>query len=161
MPNLQGGKKYKSTKHSSQDKPDFHEIDESQGQMLGRIVRNLGNRRMLVFCNDKEQRICRIRGALKKGSWISVGDIVLLGIRDFGSSLSEEKGDILAKYDSSLIPKLKKEYSVVPELFLDEAKVEEAGGFDFEESDGEKVEGNGAGKPASRNAKGDINIDDI
>jgi initiation factor 1A len=186
MPNLQGGKKYKSSKHTPQEKAEFHEINEADGQMIGKIMRNLGNRRMLVYCNDNEQRICRIRGALKKGSWISVGDIVLIGIRDIGSGIGSnsdgliakgnanaEKGDILAKYDYSLIPKLKKIANVNPLIFVSsEEKDVSNEGFDFDnESENEKddetqprnelVQQGQAGNRKKVVEEEELNIDDI
>ncbi len=123
MPNLQGGKKYKSGKHSGDVKAELHEIGE--GQMAGRVVRSLGNRRMLVYCNDGKQRICKIRGKLrKKVAFITVGDIILLSLREEmadGSSsvdVSGERGDILAKYDPTVFSKLKKEDGINPKLFV-------------------------------------------
>jgi initiation factor 1A len=80
MPNLQGGKKYKSSKHSQESKAILHPVEE--GQQIGRILKVLGNKRMIVYCNDNTQRICKIRGALGKRSWIEKGDIVLISIRE-------------------------------------------------------------------------------
>lgn len=116
MPNLKGGKKYKSSKHSTDEKVDYHEINEADGQMVGRVLRALGNRRMLIFCNDKVQRICLIRNAIKRVR-IGVGDIVLISIRDF-SETSDNKGDILAKYDHSILPKLRREPGINPDIFV-------------------------------------------
>ena len=122
MPNVQGGKKYKSSKGSQDVKPDYHEIGDDQ--MLARVVRVLGNRRMLLFCNDGKQRICKVRGVLrKKRMWVGIGDIVLISLRELaeGSSTSEvsgERGDILAKYDAMYFGKLKKEPNVNPKLFV-------------------------------------------
>lgn len=168
MPNMQGGKKYKSSKHSAQTKAELHEINEADGQMIGRVLRGLGNRRMLVYCNDKIQRVARIRGSMKKGCWISTGDIVLLSIREFGSGsvaaaaaseTSSEKADILAKYDASLFPKLKKEPGVNPDLFLtldtlgSGAPAEE--GFVFEGGDEEEEDdGDGSSSEDDKAGKG-------
>lgn len=82
---------------------------------------------MIVYCNDNTQRICRIRGALGKRSWIEKGDIVLISVRDnlasginvvANADISNERGDILEKYDSSVLGKLKKEDGMNPKLFL-------------------------------------------
>lgn len=127
MPNLQGGKKYKSSKHRDQ-KVEMHEVIEADGQMLARVLRALGNLRMLLYCNDGKERICKIRNAIKKSTRILVGDIVLISLREG----TEEKGDILAKYDPSLMSKLKKLPGVNMNLFLDEAKASEEGGFEFD-----------------------------
>lgn len=88
-------------------------IDRQPDQMYGRILRNLGGDRMIVFCNDGKQRVCHIRGGMRKRVWMKAGDLVLISPRDFekkpevGSS-ELEKGDIIAKYDEDLIPILKK-----------------------------------------------------
>ena len=125
MPNLQGGKKYKSSKHSQESKAILHPVED--GQQIGRILKVLGNKRMIVYCNDNTQRICRIRGALGKRSWIEKGDIVLISVRDnlasginvvANADISNERGDILEKYDSSVLGKLKKEDGMNPKLFL-------------------------------------------
>ena len=43
----------------------------------------LGNGRLEAFCFDGVNRLCHIRGKLRKRVWIGVGDIVLLGLREF------------------------------------------------------------------------------
>jgi translation initiation factor 1A len=126
MPNMQGGKKYKSSKNSTESKAVLYTIEE--GQQIGRIVKVLGNKRMVVYCNDEVQRICKIRGSLGKKVWIAKGDIVLISIREdlaagtTGTThkvdVSDERGDILEKYDTSIIGKLKKEEGVNPKVFM-------------------------------------------
>lgn len=69
---------------------------------------------MVVFCNDGKQRLCLIRGGMRKRVWLRAGDIVLISLREFEKkaevgSNELEKGDIIAKYDEDLIPLLKKE----------------------------------------------------
>jgi translation initiation factor 1A len=128
MPNMQGGKKYKSSKHSQESKAVLHLVEE--GQQIGRVLKVLGNKRMIVYCNDNNQRICRIRGALGKRSWIEKGDIVLISVREdlaagttgalatAKEDVSDERGDILEKYDHSVLGKLKKEDGMNPKVFL-------------------------------------------
>jgi initiation factor 1A len=112
MPNQVGGKNYKKSKHGGAPKKVIM-IDRQPDQMYGRILRNLGGDRMIVFCNDGKQRVCHIRGGMRKRVWMKAGDLVLISPRDFekkpevGSS-DLEKGDIIAKYDEDLIPTLKK-----------------------------------------------------
>lgn len=113
MPNQIGGKNYKKSKHGGATKKVVM-IDRQPDQMYARILRNLGGDRMVVFCNDGKQRLCLIRGGMRKRVWMRAGDLVLISVRDFekkaevGSS-ELEKGDIIAKYDEDLIPLLKKE----------------------------------------------------
>lgn len=89
--------------------------------MYARILRNLGGRNMLVYCNDNKIRLCHICGAMKKFSWLAIGDLVLISLRDFEKKPeagSYEKGDILAKYDSEHLGKLKKMPDINQKLFL-------------------------------------------
>lgn len=187
MPNLQGGKKYKSSKHSQESKAVLHVVEE--GQQIGRVLKILGNKRMIVYCNDNEQRICKVRGALGKRTWIEKGDIVLISIRtDLAAgangttakeNISDERGDILEKYDSSILGKLKKEEGVNSKLFLnletmdagkiraDLENLDDDGEEDFFEHEGEEEEKEKhETKPKSKDhrlnlADEDIDIDNI
>ncbi len=78
-------------------------------QMYGRVIRLLGGCNAVVYCNDNRERLCHIRGSMRKKTWISVGDIVLISTRDLarrGDSVTE-RGDICARYDPSVFEKLK------------------------------------------------------
>ena len=113
-PNAKGGKGYKKGKHSSDNVPPY--IDRLPGQMIGRVVRILGNRNMLTYCNDKIVRICHICGKMKGRVFVGTGDIVLLSLRDFGEDTS--RGDIIGKYATEHISSLRKEVDVNPNIFL-------------------------------------------
>jgi translation initiation factor 1A len=119
MPNFKGGKKYKAGKQT-ETKAEFYEVDWSSGQSVGRILKPLGDRNMLVFCHDNKERICHIRGAIKKSERITVGDLVLISIRaqemNVTQSTQKDKGDILVKYDREQHRQLKK-LGVNPALF--------------------------------------------
>jgi translation initiation factor 1A len=116
--NLIGGKNYKKTKHAS-EKPAYQVKEDDQ--LWGRIYRILGGKNTLVYCNDNEIRLCHIRGSIRKDNWISVGDIVLISIRDLNDLKDKdkyEKGDIIYKYDRDYHSKLRKEPTINPKLFL-------------------------------------------
>ena len=129
----------------------MHEIDKSQGQDIARVLRPLGNCNMLLLCNDGVQRLGHIRRAIKKGTRILTGDIILYSVRaeNLGSTTETksklEKTDILAKYAPELYSKLKKMEGVNAQLFeaIDQLQrnglqVEEGGfEFDAEASDAE------------------------
>lgn len=112
MPNVKGGKNYKKSKHVSATKPVMFE--RQPGQMYGRIIKNVGGDRMLVFCNDCKIRSCHICGSMRKKVWMKKGDLVLFSLRDLGETVEDkaksaiEVGDIIAKYDDDLISNLKK-----------------------------------------------------
>jgi len=63
--------------------------------VLGVAVKLLGFDRVMVKCQDGHERLCRIRGKIKRRVWIREGDIVLVSPWDFQS---ESKGDIFWRY---------------------------------------------------------------
>jgi len=117
MPNLRGGKAYKKGKgKTTDDNENDVFIDKQPDQMIGRLVRLLGNRNTSVYCEDKVTRQCRISTGCKKSTRFDVGDVVLLSLRDCDVSAAElakgtrgDRGDILAKYNPLQFTKLKKE----------------------------------------------------
>ena len=63
--------------------------------VLGVAVKMLGFDRILVKCQDGHERMCRIRGKIKRRVWIREGDIVLVSPWDFQS---DSRGDIIWRY---------------------------------------------------------------
>jgi translation initiation factor 1A len=63
--------------------------------VLGIATKMLGNDRLLVNCQDGRQRLCRIRGKIKRRIWIRVGDVVLVSPWDFQA---DKRGDIMYRY---------------------------------------------------------------
>jgi initiation factor 1A len=121
-PNQKGGKGYKKGKHSNDGPAKLPDIDEKQGQMIGRVLKALGDRRFRIYCNDNKERICKLRGNMRKGDYVSDGNLVLISVREIsnattGPSDSLELGDILSTIDRSLYGKLKKEPNSNPLLF--------------------------------------------
>lgn len=122
-PNKKGGKNYKKGKHGD-DEPIVYE--RLEGQMYGRVVKLVGGCNALIYCNDNKERLCHIRGNMRKRVWLSSGDIVLISLRDLDQSdnnnnnnnnaLSKiEKGDICAKYDQRVIYKLREKDKTINE----------------------------------------------
>jgi translation initiation factor 1A len=63
--------------------------------VLGIAVKLLGYDRIMVKCQDGRERLCRIRGKMKRRVWIREGDIVLVSPWDFQS---DTRGDIFWRY---------------------------------------------------------------
>ncbi|MCW4048885.1 MAG: translation initiation factor eIF-1A [Candidatus Bathyarchaeota archaeon] len=63
--------------------------------VLGIVIKNYGQTRMSIKCQDGETRICRVRGKMKKRRWVREGDVVLVSPWEFQSA---EKGDIIFRY---------------------------------------------------------------
>jgi translation initiation factor 1A len=67
----------------------------SANDVLGVAVKLLGFDRIMVKCQDGHERLCRVRGKMKRRVWIRVGDIVLVSPWDFQS---DTRGDIFGRY---------------------------------------------------------------
>ncbi len=84
----------------------------------------LGNGRLEAECFDGVSRLCHIRGKMRKKVWVSVGDTILLGLRDYQDS----KADVILKYNADEARNLKA-YGELPE----NAKINEGGADEGEE----------------------------
>jgi len=58
-------------------------------------VKLLGFDRIMVKCQDGHERLCRIRGKMKRRVWIREGDVVLVSPWDFQS---DKRGDVIWRY---------------------------------------------------------------
>ena len=77
----------------------------SENDVLGIVQKLLGFDRVLVKCQDGYTRTCRIRGKMKRRTWIREGDIVLVSPWDFQS---EERGEIFHRYTQSQVDDLRR-----------------------------------------------------
>lgn len=50
---------------------------------FAQVIRMLGNGRAECYCYDGVARLGHIRGKMRKKVWVSAGDIVLVGKRDY------------------------------------------------------------------------------
>ena len=66
--------------------------------VLGVAIKLLGFDRVLVKCQDGNERLCRIRGKMKRRVWIREGDVVLVSPWDFQS---DKRGDVTWRYTKS------------------------------------------------------------
>ncbi len=74
------------------------------GQVYAQVAKMLGNGRVLATCADGEERLCKIRGSMRKREWVHVGDTVLVALRDF----QDTKADIVYKYQENEVHRLRK-----------------------------------------------------
>jgi translation initiation factor 1A len=73
--------------------------------VLGVALKLLGFDRILVKCQDGNERLCRIRGKMKRRVWIRIGDVVLVSPWDFQS---DKRGDLIWRYTRSQAELLRK-----------------------------------------------------
>jgi translation initiation factor 1A len=62
--------------------------------MYAQATKMLGNGRLMCACEDGVERMGKIRGSMRRSEWISVGDVVLTGIREY----QDAKCDVLMRY---------------------------------------------------------------
>ena len=67
----------------------------SANDVLGIATKLLGFDRIMVRCQDGKERLCRIRGKMKRRVWIRVGDVVVVSPWDFQSDV---RGDLIWRY---------------------------------------------------------------
>lgn len=106
-------------------------FNDIAGQEYAQVVRMLGNGRCECFCFDGVTRLGHIRGKMRKKVWITAGDIVLVGKRDF----QDEKVDIVHKYTADEARNLK-QYGELPETArINETAVDMAMAGDDDDDD--------------------------
>ena len=77
----------------------------SANDVLGVAVKLLGFDRVLVKCQDGHERLCRIRGKMKRRVWIRQGDIVVFSPWDFQF---DKRGDLIWRYTKAQAEMLRK-----------------------------------------------------
>lgn len=73
--------------------------------VLGIATRLLGFDRVLMKCQDGHERLCRLRGKMKRRVWIRIGGVVLVSPWDFQS---HKRGDVIWRYKKSQAEGLRK-----------------------------------------------------
>ncbi len=81
-------------------------MEPGPGDVYGVVVKLLGYDRALVRCQDGHERLCRIRGKLKRRIWIKPGDVVLVSPWDFQR---DKRGDIIWRYTKNQAEWLRRE----------------------------------------------------
>mmetsp|Transcript_31629 Transcript_31629/g.68431 ORF Transcript_31629/g.68431 Transcript_31629/m.68431 type:complete len:145 (-) Transcript_31629:193-627(-) len=120
-----GGKNRRRGKNEGEEKREL--IFKEDGQEYAQVLRMLGNGRLDAQCIDGVKRLCHIRGKMRKKVWVSTGDIILVGLRDF----QDEKADVILKYNADEARSLKA-YGELP----DNIRVNETeAGFNEEENE--------------------------
>jgi len=107
------------------------------GTVYGHVTKILGDCNFTVYCFDGTERLCHIRGSVKRGKdrKVELDGIVLVGLRDF----QDNKGDIIYFYtkDQTIILKNMKEIpskiASSSAMLSDTNEEADETGFDFEQ----------------------------
>ena len=78
-----GGKNFKKGKKGEGDETRRDLLFKEDGQEYAQVLRMLGDGRVALSCYDGVARQGLIRGTMRRRVWISTGDIVLIGLREF------------------------------------------------------------------------------
>merc|ERR1719263_1731676 len=96
-----GGKnRRRGTNSGHQIKRDLQIKDNNQEYAI--VQKMLGNGRLMAFCSDGKERLCHIRGSMRKKVWINKDDTILIGLRDF----QDNKADVILKYSTEEVREL-------------------------------------------------------
>ena len=77
---------------------------EEDGQSYAVVLAMLGNKRLRARCEDCVERLCIIRGSMRRSEWISPGDVILVSLRDF----QDEKADVIHRYPHDDVRRLRR-----------------------------------------------------
>lgn len=92
-------------------------VSPGPGDVYGVVVKMYGYDRALVECSDGKQRLCRIKGQLKRRIWIKEGDLVLVSPWEF----QQDRGDIFWRFTRNQAIELAKQ-GALPDFL--KAKIE-------------------------------------
>jgi len=109
-----GGKNRRRGKNENEQTK--RELDlKEEGQEYAQVMKILGNGRIRCHCFDGKERLCNIRGKLRKKVWINTNDIILIGLRSF----QDEKADVIQKYNPDEARRLKAQGHIPEHIQLD------------------------------------------
>ena len=126
--NKKGGKKHKRFKKEAPSlNPKFITRPDGHLQFYATVTKPTGNRHFMVKLHrhdgqdlksfDDEYSLFEsefrggLRGNIRKGKWVSPGDMVLVSLRDF--SMSDKNIDIIKKYEYEESKYLKRKYKII------------------------------------------------
>ena len=132
--NIRGGNKRKKGKNGTDTMNRTLDFADD-GQIYGHVSKVLGGGNFSVNCYEKDirnefitcEKLCHVRGKLRKKVWINLNDLVLLSVRDFDNS----RGDIIHKYTINEEKQLKK-MKFIPSVEIVNGKMEQNDDIGFD-----------------------------
>jgi len=105
-----GGKNKRKGKNTADEESKRELLFKEEGQEYAQVLKMLGGSQVEAHCFDDIKRKCHIRGKMTKKVWINVGDIILIGTRDYEKNV----GDVIHKYMPQEVRNLKA-YGEIPD----------------------------------------------
>lgn len=78
--------------------------DYDGSQSYGTVTKLLGNGRMMVLLEDMTEKMCSIRGSMRRREWVNANDLVLVSFREFDSKCA----DVIRKYTEAETAELRR-----------------------------------------------------
>ncbi len=106
---------------------------KTEDQEYAFVIKILGNKRVMCDCLDGKQRLCIIRGNMRKGelSRVRLDDVVIISLREY----QDDKADIVHRFTTDEVTVMRKR-KILPPLI--EKETDDV--FEFIHSDEEKDE---------------------
>ena len=133
MPGAHGKRKSKTANGTEDKRKGTLEFKED-GQMYACVTKAAGDRRFIARCDDGIERLCKLRGSMRRRDWVCLNDIILISTREYG----DEKADVLMKYSANDVALLKR-YSELDFLHAHDQADDGNGDIVFGGSDDENV----------------------
>tara|TARA_Y100001970_G_C14214173_1_gene848676 strand:- start:910 stop:1470 length:561 start_codon:yes stop_codon:yes gene_type:complete len=136
--NKKGGSGHKKMARKHVSGGDFRQRklrEPKDGEIFARVTRINGGGVCEVICNDKVERQMiirkKFRGRNKRDNNISIGTMVLVGLRDWEvvSTKKKPKVDLLEVYNTSQMDEFKKLKSLNKEILPEQEAAEDDDGF--------------------------------
>ena len=163
--NSKGGKKHKRFKKQRKGADEVarsYYITKNEDTEYGIITKVLGDKRFLcklksfeIKLHDKEILVRVPKKFKRKRWWVSVGDYVLVGMREYQA----DRGDIIYLYDNKEVRRLIKE-GELPRLLID-GEVEKLDSFVFDDYEDEELSGKLTEKEIPPQPKRDFELKSI
>lgn len=95
-----GGNKAKKHKNRRMDESDSAEVPIASGlKFYGKVLRNMGESRLEILCNDGVTRVGLIPGSMRRVEWIYKNDIILIELRECNTD--KKICDVIHKYSKT------------------------------------------------------------
>lgn len=157
-----GGKSYKSGKKSGETSASTRKELwlKEPGQEYGQVSKTLGNGFLEVYTADGKKHRGRIAGSIRRRQWICVGDVVLVGLRDYENNETSTV-DIINKYTPEETKRLVKDRHIPVSLVPQEEQGRQQRAVDFvAEGDGSEEESSEEGDSDDEEGSGDSDDDE-
>eukprot|EP00331_Platyophrya_macrostoma_P028897 CAMPEP_0176461802 /NCGR_PEP_ID=MMETSP0127-20121128/34874_1 /TAXON_ID=938130 /ORGANISM="Platyophrya macrostoma, Strain WH" /LENGTH=227 /DNA_ID=CAMNT_0017853569 /DNA_START=60 /DNA_END=743 /DNA_ORIENTATION=- len=128
-------------------------IFKEDEQEYAQVTKMLGDGRFECYCFDDVKRLANIRGQLKKRVWFTVGDIVLVSLREY----QDNKCDAFHKFTPDEVKKLKDLGEIPMSVKYEEGEVTENKNDDviFDYNNDESDDDEEKKKPEKKKKAGD------